>query len=62
MILTEQESAFMPPYQRPLDDAMRGIGDLFGRQDIVDALWRFVVPVLVDVVLPVTYEQGPFDQ
>jgi len=24
--LTEEESAFMPPYQRPRDDAMRGFG------------------------------------
>ena len=30
----------MPPYQRLLGDAMHGIGDLFGRQDIVDAMAR----------------------
>jgi glucose-6-phosphate 1-dehydrogenase len=47
LILTEQETAFMPPYH----DAMDGIGDLFGRQDIVDAQWRIVDPVLDDVVL-----------
>ncbi len=41
-----------------LDDAMHGIGDHFGRRDIVDAQWRIVNPVLDDVVLPVTYEQG----
>ena len=58
LILTEQESAFMPPYQLLLGDAMHGIGDLFGRQDIVDAQRRIVEPVLDDVVLPVTYEQG----
>jgi glucose-6-phosphate 1-dehydrogenase len=58
LILSEQESAFMPPYQRLLGDAMHGIGDLFGRQDIVDAQWRIVDPVLDNVVLPVTYEQG----
>jgi glucose-6-phosphate 1-dehydrogenase len=62
LILMEQEWAFMPPYQRPPDDAMRGIGGLFGRQDIVDAQWRIVDPVLDNVVLPVTYQQGPFDQ
>jgi glucose-6-phosphate 1-dehydrogenase len=61
-ILTKQGWAFIPPYQRPLDDAMRGIGGLFGRQDIVDAQWRIVDPVLDDVALLVTYEQGPFDQ
>jgi glucose-6-phosphate 1-dehydrogenase len=46
MTLTEQAGSLMPPYQRLLGDAMRGIGDLFGRQDIVDAQWRVVEPVL----------------
>ena len=58
LILTEQESAMIPPYQRLLGDAMHGIGDLFGRQDIVDAQWRIVDPVLDDETPPVTYEQG----
>src|SRR5450631_3225388 len=58
LILTEQESAFMPPYQRLLDDAMHGIRDLFGRQDIVDAQWRIVDPVLDEKVPPITYGQG----
>ncbi|HEY8031616.1 MAG TPA: glucose-6-phosphate dehydrogenase [Methylocella sp.] len=58
LILTEQESTFMPPYQRLLGDAMHGIGDLFGRQDIVDAQWRIVEPVLDEVAPPVTYAQG----
>ena len=56
--LTEQATAFIPPYQRLLGDAMHGIGDLFGRQDIVDAQWRIVEPVLDEVALPVTYAQG----
>ena len=58
LILTEQESAFMPPYQRLLGDAMHGIGDLFGRQDIVDAQWRIVEPVLDEAAPPITYAQG----
>ena len=58
LILTEQETAFMPPYQRLLGDAMHGIGDLFGRQDIVDAQWRIVEPVLDEVAPPITYAQG----
>jgi glucose-6-phosphate 1-dehydrogenase len=33
---------------RLLDDAMRGIGELFGRQDIVDAQWRVVDQVLTN--------------
>ena len=58
LILTEQEEAFIPPYQRLLGDAMHGIGDLFGRQDIVDAQWRIVDPVLDDAAPPIIYEQG----
>jgi glucose-6-phosphate 1-dehydrogenase len=58
LILTEQATAFMPPYQRLLGDAMHGIGDLFGRQDIVDAQWRIVDPVLDDAAPPTIYEQG----
>jgi glucose-6-phosphate 1-dehydrogenase len=35
-----------PPYQRLLGDAMRGTGDLFARQDQVEAQWRIVDPIL----------------
>ena len=58
LILTEQATAFIPPYQRLLGDAMHGIGDLFGRQDIVDAQWRVVEPVLDEAAPPIIYEQG----
>ena len=58
LILTEEAAGFMPPYQRLLGDAMHGIGDLFGRQDIVDAQWRIVETVLDEVAPPVTYAQG----
>jgi glucose-6-phosphate 1-dehydrogenase len=58
LILTEQETAFKPPYQRLLSDAIRGIGDLFGRHDIVDAQWRVVEPVLDSVAPPIPYAQG----
>ena len=58
LILTEQATAFIPPYQRLLDDAMHGVGDLFGRQDIVDTQWRIVETVLYEVAPPVTYAQG----
>ena len=46
MLLTEQPSSFRPPYQRLLGDAMHGVGDMFGREDIVDAQWRVVQPIL----------------
>ncbi len=58
LILTEQTAAFIPPYQRLLGDAMHGIGELFGRHDIVDAQWRIVEQVLDGPAPPVTYKQG----
>ena len=58
LFLTEEESAFKPPYQRLLHDAMLGVGDLFGRHDIVDAQWRIVEPVLDEVPAPIPYAQG----
>ena len=49
----------MPPYQRLLGDAMRGDGELFGREDIVDAQWRIVEPILAQPAgPPSTYEPG----
>lgn len=35
-----------PPYQRLLGDASRGNNELFSRQDLVEAQWRIVEPVL----------------
>ncbi|MGH6863725.1 MAG: glucose-6-phosphate dehydrogenase, partial [Methylocella sp.] len=58
LILTEQATAFIPPYQRLLGDAIHGIGDLFGRQDTVDAQWRIVEPVLDEEAPPNTYAKG----
>jgi len=58
MILTEHAPNLMPPYQRLLGDAMRGLGELFGRDDIVDAQWRIVEPVLDDATLVYPYEPG----
>lgn len=58
LMLTEQDSAFKPPYQRLLSDAIHGIGDLFGRHDIVDAQWRIVEPALADPTPPIIYQHG----
>ena len=58
LVVTEQESAFKPPYQRLLRDAMLGVGDLFGRHDIVDAQWRIVEPALDEASPPIPYAQG----
>ena len=58
LILTEQGADMMPPYQRLLWDAMRGLGELFGRDDIIDAQWRVVEPVLDDVTPVYPYAPG----
>ena len=58
MLLAEQQATFVPPYQRLLGDAMHGVGDMFGREDIVDAQWRVVDPILDDRTPLYTYEPG----
>jgi glucose-6-phosphate 1-dehydrogenase len=58
LMLTQQPAAYRPPYQRLLGDAMRGRGDLFGREDIVDAQWRIVESILGDVTPLYTYPAG----
>ncbi len=58
LMLQRQAGADEPPYQRLLGDAMRGIGDLFARQDLIDAQWRIVEPVLGNVTPLYTYERG----
>jgi glucose-6-phosphate 1-dehydrogenase len=58
MILTERAAEMRPPYQRLLWDAIRGVEDLYGRQDIVDAQWRIVEPVLDDVTALYPYAPG----
>jgi glucose-6-phosphate 1-dehydrogenase len=58
MLLTEQAPNLLPPYQRLLGDAVHGVGELFGRDDIVDAQWRIVEPILDDVTPAYPYEPG----
>jgi glucose-6-phosphate 1-dehydrogenase len=58
MILTEHAPNLLPPYQRLLGDAVRGLGELFGRDDIVDAQWRVVDPILDDVTPVYPYQPG----
>ena len=57
-MLTERTASEMPPYQRLLCDALRGDGELFGREDIVDAQWRIVEPVLTHSPACEDYEPG----
>ncbi|RBP15782.1 glucose-6-phosphate 1-dehydrogenase [Roseiarcus fermentans] len=58
LALREQAAADMPPYQRLLGDAMRGDGELFSREDIVDAQWRVVEPILANPPPVIEYEPG----
>jgi len=58
LTLTERTAANTPPYQRLLGDALRGDCELFGREDIVDAQWRIVEPILADPPLYEVYEPG----
>jgi glucose-6-phosphate 1-dehydrogenase len=58
LVLQRQPAADEPPYQRLLGDAMRGRGDLFARQDLVEAQWRIVEPILDDVTPVYAYEPG----
>ena len=56
LALTEQAADDMPPYQRLLADAMRGLTELFARQDLVEAQWRAVEPILGNVTPLYHYE------
>ena len=51
---TQQES----PYERLLTDAMHGHKLLFVREDVVEAAWSVVDPVLNNVIRLGTYNSG----
>ena len=56
--LHRQAAEDMPPYERLLGDASRGNSELFSRQDLVEAQWRIVDPVLGNVTPVYSYEPG----
>jgi glucose-6-phosphate 1-dehydrogenase len=58
LTLTQRAQSEMPPYQRLLGDALHGDGELFGREDIVDAQWRIVEPILAHPPPCEEYEPG----
>ena len=58
LMVQRQAAADEPPYQRLLGDAMRGIGELFAREDLVEAQWRVVQPILGNVTPVYDYEPG----
>jgi glucose-6-phosphate 1-dehydrogenase len=48
----------MPPYERLLGDASRGNTEQFSRQDLVEAQWRIVEPILGNVAPLYNYLPG----
>jgi glucose-6-phosphate 1-dehydrogenase len=48
----------MAPYERLLEDAMRGDPELFARQDAIESAWRVVDPVLSDDAEVQNYDPG----
>jgi glucose-6-phosphate 1-dehydrogenase len=58
LVLKRQAKVDEPPYQRLLGDAMRGNGELFAREDSVEAQWRIAQPILGNVTPLYSYEPG----
>jgi glucose-6-phosphate 1-dehydrogenase len=58
LTLTEQAADNMPPYERLLGDAMRGQNELFAREDLVEAQWRAVEPILGNATPFYNYAPG----
>jgi len=56
--LHRQAADDMPPYERLLGDASRGNIEQFSRQDLVEAQWRIVEPVLGNVTPVYSYLPG----
>jgi glucose-6-phosphate 1-dehydrogenase len=56
--LHRQAADDMPPYQRLLGDASRGNTELFSRQDLVEAQWRIVEPILGNITPYYSYAPG----
>jgi glucose-6-phosphate 1-dehydrogenase len=48
----------MDAYERLLGDAMKGDATLFAREDVVEAEWRIVAPILANASPPHEYETG----
>jgi glucose-6-phosphate 1-dehydrogenase len=49
------EAKDMPPYERLLGDACKGIVEMFSRQDLVEAQWRIVDPIQGNVTPVYSY-------
>jgi glucose-6-phosphate 1-dehydrogenase len=58
LYLLEQQTGEESPYERLLGDAMKGDGNLFTREDAVEAAWAVVDNVLRHHPRALTYERG----
>ena len=58
LVAHHQPGEGMEAYERLLTDAMVGDSELFSRQDIVEASWRVVDPILDDATPVHPYEPG----
>jgi glucose-6-phosphate 1-dehydrogenase len=58
LLASEDQMREASPYERLLDEAMRGEQLLFAREDEIEAQWRVVDPVLGDVTPIHLYEPG----
>jgi glucose-6-phosphate 1-dehydrogenase len=58
LVAHHQPRERMEPYERLLTDALMGDAELFSRQDIVEASWRIVDPILDDATPVYPYEPG----
>ena len=58
LTLADFPAAGLDPYERLLGEAMQGDATLFARQDVVEAAWRIVDPVLRDGATLHEYECG----
>jgi glucose-6-phosphate 1-dehydrogenase len=54
----EKDKKEQSPYERLLTDAMRGDKLLFVREDVVEAAWSVVDPILDNVVPLQSYKPG----
>jgi glucose-6-phosphate 1-dehydrogenase len=58
LLAQRKKQVVTPPYERLLTDAMHGNKMLFTTQEMVEAMWRIVDPILGDVVPVKTYVPG----
>ena len=57
-VMQQTTSDEMDAYERLLGDAMHGETTLFARQDVVEASWAVVDPLLANIAAPIEYAKG----